>query len=139
MAKTKIGGMLNTVAVDYADGADAEVEPALITALKTCIKSDIAAGQTLTKIHVSATTNGKHAKKSLHYSGHAVDISRIDGKWMSLSYPSDAAVKAIVDAIQDAADKAPRVFENFGPSFKHRSGKKFSIGGHKDHIHLSVK
>jgi hypothetical protein len=52
--------------------------------------------------------------------------------------PGDAAIKAIVDAIQTAFDTYSKRRENFGPHFKHEHGKPFTVGGHKDHIHLSV-
>lgn len=138
MSKKKIGNKVNTVTVEYASGADKEVDESLINVLKACIKKDIAEGSTLTKFYVTATTNGTHAKNSRHYSGKAIDFSRINGKKMSVSYPSDTAVKAIVDAIQDAADDASGIRENFGPHFKHKHGKKWSVSGHKDHIHISV-
>jgi len=138
MAKKKIGNTINTVTVEYGSGADNKVNESLINVLKACIKSDIAEGATLNKIYVSATTNGKHSKTSRHYSGKAIDISRVNGKRMSVSYPDDTDVKKIVDAIQVAADGAKGIRENFGPHFKHKHGKKWSVSGHKDHIHLSV-
>lgn len=113
-------------------------EQSLINVLKACIKTDIATGKTLNKIFISATTNGTHATTSRHYSGKAIDISRVNGKHMSTSYPSDDDVKAIVDAIQDAADDATGIRENFGPHFKHKHGSNWSVSGHGDHIHLSV-
>jgi hypothetical protein len=138
MAKSKIGNTINSVVVDYASGADNEVEQSLITMLKGAIKSDIASGQTLNKIYISATTNGTHAKDSRHYSGQAVDISKINGKYLSTQYPSDSEVKAIVDAIQTEADKQSAISENFGPFFKHKHTANWSVAGHDDHIHLSV-
>jgi hypothetical protein len=137
MAKTNIGGTINTVSVEYEAGADNPVEQTLINLLRACIKSDVAAGQTLTKIYVSATTNGNH-ESPRHASGQAIDISRINAKYMSTSYPSDAETKAIVDAIQTAADVASGIRENFGPSFKHKHGANWMVSGHGDHIHLSV-
>jgi hypothetical protein len=138
MAKSKIENTINTVAVEYASGADNEVEQSLITMLKGAIKSDIASGHTLNKIYVTATTNGTHAAGSRHYSGQAVDISRINGKYLSTQYPSDSEVKAIVDAIQTEADKQSGIRENFGPFFNHKHKADWSVAGHNDHIHLSV-
>lgn len=139
MAKAKIGTTLNEVTIEYASDADNEVDQSLIDLLKGCIKKDIASGgNTLLKIYVSATTNGTHATESRHYSGKAIDISRVNGKKMSEHYPSDTTVKAIVDAIQDEADNQPKIRENFGPHFKHKNKSNWSVGGHGDHIHLSV-
>jgi hypothetical protein len=138
MAKQKIGNTLNTVTVEYGIGADNEVSTSLVTLLKAVVKSDVATGHTLSKIYVGYTTNGKHGKHSRHKSGKAVDISRINGKKMSTNYPSDADVKAITDALQTAADSSSGIRENFGPSFKHKHGKAWSVSGHKDHIHFSV-
>jgi hypothetical protein len=138
MPKAKIGSTINTVAVDYASGANNKVEQSLINLLKAVIKSDITSDHTLNKIYVTATTNGTHAKNSRHYSGKAIDISRINAKKMSVHYPSDTAVKAIVDAMQDGADKQSGIRENFGPHFKHKHKKNWSVSGHNDHIHWSV-
>jgi hypothetical protein len=138
MAKAKIGATVNTVNVEYESGADNDVEQSLINLLKACVKSDVATDKTLNKIYVKATTNGTHATGSRHYSGKAVDISRINGKKMSVHYPSDDDVKAIVDAIQVAADAATGIRENFGPHFKHKNGADWTVSGHADHIHLSV-
>lgn len=138
MSKSKIGNAINTVSVEYASGADNDVEQTLVNLLKGAIKSDIAKGYTLTKIFISATTNGTHATNSRHYSGQAVDISRLNGKHMSVHYPSDAEVKAIVDAIQKETDNQSGVRENFGPLFSHKHKKDWSVADHGDHIHLSV-
>lgn len=138
MAKAKIGSTLNDVTVEYASGADNEVEQSLIDLLTGCIKKDVAPAKTLLKIYISATTNGTHATESRHSTGKAVDISRINDKKMQDSYSSDETVKAIVDAIQDEADKQSGIRENFGPHFKHKHKSNWSVGGHDDHIHLSV-
>ena len=89
-------------------------------------------------VFVSATTNGTHGTGSRHYSGLAVDISRINGKYISSSYPSDASVKAIVDALQDEGDKQTGIRENFGPKFLHKHKKNWTVDAHDDHIHFSV-
>lgn len=138
MAKNKIGSTLNEVTVEYASGADNDVEQSLIDVLNGCIKKDVAPAETLEKVYISATTNGNHATASRHASGQAVDISRINGKKMEDDYPSDKTIKAIVDAIQVAADKQAGIRENFGPHFKHKNTSNWTVGGHADHIHLSV-
>ena len=137
MAKANIGGSINGVAVDYATGANNKVEQSLINFLKAVVKPGVASGHTLDRIFVSATTNGTHAQPR-HYSGKAIDISRINGKKMSVNYPSDTAVKAIVDALQVEADNQTGIRENFGPHFKHKFKANWSVSGHNDHIHWSI-
>ena len=138
MAKSKIGNTINTVSVEYSSGADNEVEQSLINLLKAVVKSDVVSDHTLNKVYVTATTNGTHATTSRHYSGKAIDISRINAKKMSVHYPSDEAVKAIVDALQEKADEQSGIRENFGPHFKHKHKANWSVTGHSDHIHWSV-
>ncbi len=128
MAKAKIGATINTVSVEYGKDADAEVEQSLITLLKACIKADIAAKRTLSKIYIGYTTNGTHAAHSRHKTGQAVDISRINGKYMSTSYTSDDEVKEIVNAIQDAADKAAGIRAEFRPPFQTQDRKGLQGG-----------
>ena len=138
MAEAKIGAKLNDVDVEYASGADNEVNQTLIDLLTGFVKSGVATGNVLEKIYVSATTNGTHAAGSRHYSGKAVDISRINGKYLSTTYTTDASVKAIVDALQDEADKQTGIRENFGPKFLHKHKANWTVAAHDDHIHLSV-
>jgi len=138
MADQKIGASLNDVTVEYASGADNEVKETLVDLLKAVVKKEVATGNVLEKIFVSATTNGTHGTGSRHYSGLAVDISRINGKYISSSYPSDASVKAIVDALQDEGDKQTGIRENFGPKFLHKHKKNWTVAAHDDHIHFSV-
>jgi hypothetical protein len=137
MGNAKIGSILNDVTVEYASGADNEVTQELIDLLKAVVKSDIAPGSKLEKIYISATTNGTHAAGSRHYSSKAVDISRINGKYMT-TYPSDASVKSIVDALQDEGDKQAGIRENFGPKFLHKHKSNWTVAAHDDHIHFSV-
>jgi hypothetical protein len=137
MAKSKIGNMLNSVVIEYGEGADNEVEQTLKTLLEAVIKSDVATGKTLQKVYISATTNGVH-ESPRHASGEAIDISRVNGNKMKDSYESDPDVKAIVNALQDEADKQEGIRENFGPYFKHKKKKLWTVSGHDDHIHFSV-
>ncbi len=138
MADAKIGAKINDVDVEYASGADNDVNQDLIDLLTGFVKSGVATGNSLEKIYVSATTNGTHATGSRHYSGKAIDISRINGKYISTTYSSDASVKAIVDALQDEADNQTKIRENFGPKFLHKHKSNWTVAAHDDHIHLSV-
>ncbi len=136
MAKAKIGASINSVSIEYASDADNEVEETLRKLLEGTLKADVASGQTLTKIYVSATTNGTH-ESPRHASGEAIDISRVNGKKI-VNYSSDTEVKAIVDALQDKADEQTGIRENFGPHFKHKHKANWTVSGHNDHIHFSV-
>jgi hypothetical protein len=133
-----IGSKINEVEVEYATGADNPVKQELIDILNGCIKTGVASGAQLDKIWVSATTNGTHTADSRHYSGRAIDISRINGKQIKDAYPDDGSVKSIVDAIQDEADKQTGIRENFGPKFLHKQKRNWTADAHDDHIHLSV-
>ncbi|QBG34446.1 hypothetical protein [Litorilituus sediminis] len=130
---------INGVTVRHANSANLNVEQALLTALQHCIKKDIAKGFTLSQIYISSA-NDSHKFPSRHVQGKgkAVDISRINGKKMSVSYGTDKEVTAIVDAMQQKFESAPGRRENFGPSTKKKLGSAHSVSGHKDHIHFSV-
>lgn len=70
--------------------------------------------------------------------GKAVDISRINGNKLSLSYSSNATVKAIVKAMQMEYENYSHCRENFGPYLKKKLGNDHVIAGHGDHIYFSV-
>ena len=94
----------------------------------------------ITSIYIAATTNGTHSSTSNHPRGTAVDISRINGTKM-INLGGNAQVKAL----QEAFDDYPKIRENFGPSFKHKTlpngsvNLNWLIAGHQDHIHVSVQ
>jgi hypothetical protein len=135
-----IPNKINDVDVEFASTVVNSVEQTMLDGVISCIKSDIASGFTLSKVYISSVKDGSHASNSRHFqgSGKAVDVSRINGKKMSVDYPSDAEVKAIVEAIQTAFESYSQRRENFGPFFKKKLGVAHVVGGHKDHIHLSV-
>lgn len=132
-----IPSSFNGVDVDFAATVNKEVDQALIDALELAIKPDIASGHILQTIYISSASDS-HSMPSRHAQSKAVDISRINGKKMSIYYQTDAEVHQITNAIQDALESAPSRRENFGPYFKHKSGNPYSVGGHGDHIHFSV-
>lgn len=70
--------------------------------------------------------------------GKAVDISRINGNKMSIFYPGNATVKAVVDAMQTEFENYTHRRENFGPFMKKKLDNNHQVSGHGDHIHLSV-
>lgn len=130
---------INGVIVEFSPAANKSVDQRIIDALRMVARPDIAQGHVLTKIYISSA-NDQHKLPSRHVqgAGKAVDISRINGMKMALSYPSNPAVKAIVDAMQMEFEKYPHKRENFGPSFKKKLGNNALISGHGDHIHFSV-
>ncbi len=124
--------------------ANQHVSPVLIDALKFALENannNLSSSNKITSIYVSATTNGKHSATSNHPSGLAIDISRINGKKMALT-----GVTNQIKELQKAFDSFQYIRENFGPFFKHKydlnTGRwnlNHSVGGHKDHIHISVR
>lgn len=132
-----IPSKINEVTVEFASTVNKDVHQRMIDGLKACIKKGIADGETLTKIYISSA-NDSHESPSRHTQRKAVDISRINGKKMITSYSSGSTTQKIVDAIQDAFEDYEHRRENFGPHFKKKLGKAHTVGGHKDHIHLSV-
>ena len=134
-----IGNVINGVSVRYGPGVNQNVDPRVIEGLRRVIKPNIADGHVLSEIYISSA-NDQHELPSRHVlgGGKAVDISRIYGMRMAVFYTMNASVKAIVDAIQTAFETYTYRRESFGPFFKKKLGAPMSIGGHLDHIHLSV-
>jgi len=132
-----IPNTINGVTVEFSSAVNKNVNQRMIDGLKHVIKPAIATGYTLNKIYISSA-NDQHTLPSRHAQGKGVDISRINGKKMSTSYPGDATVKAVVDALQDTFETFTHRRENFGPHFKKKLGANHSVSGHSDHIHFSV-
>ena len=134
-----IGNTINGVSVKFAPAVNRDVDSRMIEGLRRVIQTDIADQHELREIYISSA-NDQHELPSRHVQGggKAVDISRINGMRMSVSYMSDKSVKAIVDAIQTAFETYPYRRENFGPLFKKKLGMPMQVNGHRDHIHLSV-
>ena len=128
---------INGVAIELKSTVNRDVHQSVIDALAHCIKPQIAAGHLLTKIYISSASDS-HSLPSRHAQNKAVDISRINGTYIIRGYRRGGATKAIVDAIQDTFERYGNRRENFGPHLKKKSGQPWSIGGHADHIHLSV-
>ncbi len=132
-----IPATINSVTVEFASTVNKDVTQTMINGLKHCIKTGVASGHTLNKIYISSAKDS-HTAPSRHVTGKAVDISRINGLKMSTNYSSNNTVKAIVDAIQVTFETFSSRRENFGPHFKKKLGNPWTVGGHSDHIHLSV-
>ncbi|WP_299673059.1 hypothetical protein [uncultured Tenacibaculum sp.] len=124
--------------------ADQEVSPVLVEGMKFALEkanNNLSSSEKITSIYISATTNGEHSATSNHPLGLAIDISRINGKRMAVT-----GVTNQIKELQKAFDSFQYIRENFGPHFKHkydlntnRWNFNYPVGGHKDHIHISVR
>lgn len=133
-----IPGSINGVNVDFAPSAVAiGVDQRLVDGLSHCIRSNVDVGYPLQTIYISSAMDS-HQSPSRHVPGKAIDISRINGKYIGDSWNNNAEVTAIIKAIQDTFESFQYRRENFGPHLKNKSGQPYSVGGHSDHIHLSV-
>ena len=133
-----ISGSINGVTIDLAPSAiGIGVDQRLVDGLSHCICTNVDMGYPLQTIYISSAMDS-HQNPSRHVSGKAVDISRINGKFIADGWNANAEVTALVKAIQDAFESFPGRRENFGPHLKNKSGQPFSVGGHHDHIHISV-
>lgn len=133
----RIPPTINGVVIDFNSSVNPEVDQGVINGLKHCIKREIAPGYWLQTIYISSASDS-HSMPSRHAQGKAVDISRINGSKMILAYPQDPAIRAMVDAIQERFETFTHRRENFGPYLKKKLGQDWPVGGHDDHIHLSV-
>jgi hypothetical protein len=129
--------------------SDQPVNPLLIEAIQFAIGEantvleELEFPERIHTVHISSTTNGLHGPNSNHYSGMAVDISRINGTRM---YFTRGANRRLIFELQQAFNKFPYIRENFGPFLKYKytlEDQKWSyyheVGGHKGHIHISVR
>ncbi|QQL50795.1 hypothetical protein [Mucilaginibacter ginkgonis] len=114
--------------------ADRLVDSRLVTAITNALNIAESNGAYIVSIYIEATTNGTHTNaNSNHYRGTAVDISRINGIPLIVQHASKA-----VKTLQTAFDQLPNIRENFGPYFKHKQTLPWTIGGHENHIHISI-
>ena len=128
---------INGVMVEFDPSVIRDVDQSMVEGLKYCIKPQVASGYSLSKIYISSA-NDKHILPSRHMQREAVDISRINGIKIVIGYPQGGAVRAIVNAIQDAFDQYQARRENYGPHLKKKLGAVWQVSGHDDHVHLSV-
>lgn len=114
--------------------ADQEVAICLIDALISALTCTIDSFE-ITKIYISATTNGKHSATSNHSRALAIDLSRINDVKMSLMTEEELkSVKKLQECLEDYTE----IRENFGPSLKKKLGQDYDVSGHSDHMHFSV-
>ena len=128
---------INGVSVEFHPNVVNSVDQCLIDALHHVIRHDIAPGHTLHHIYIRSASDS-HAMPSRHAQRKAVDISRFNGVHVQGGYNSNPSVRAFVDSIQEAFEEYDHRRENFGPLFNRKHGQQWSVGGHNDHIHLSV-
>lgn len=134
-----IASNINGVSVEFSPNVNKSVSQRVIDALRAVVKPNIAPGHVLNKIYISSA-NDQHQLPSRHVQGggNAVDISRINGMKIAVSYRSNPSVKAIVDAMQTQFENYSHRRENFGPLLKKKLGKNHPVAGHADHMHFSV-
>lgn len=122
---------------------DRRLIPTLVQVLNTANKT-----VHFKSIHISATTNGHDASQVSNHrvenGARAIDISRIDGKYME----SLGTHHPLVKVFQTALDEVPNIRENFGPYWLHKEKQIFSpkpirkkqelIDMHRNHIHFSI-
>src|SRR5687768_11574194 len=133
-----ISTTVNTVSITFNDAVKNEVSEKMTKGLEACIKKDISDKHTLISINISSAKDSHDGKVSNHNDGRAVDINQINGTRIAVGYPLNGDVTEIVKAIQDAFELYADKRENFGPYLKKKEGKNWTVGGHDDHIHLSV-
>ena len=133
----KIPDKINEVKVEFKATVGKDVTDDMLDGLKHVVKKDVAKKHELKKVWISSAKDS-HKPPSRHVTGQAVDISRINGKKIGVYYPKDAAVKAIVQAMQDEFETFAQRRENFGPHLKKKNGKPYNVSGHDDHMHFSV-
>jgi hypothetical protein len=132
-----IPASINGVHVEFAPNAVNNVHQNVIDALHQIIRPNIAEGHMLQRIYISSAYDS-HTMPSRHMQQRAVDISRFNGTHVQGGYDTSPSVRAFVDTIQERFEEYQSRRENFGPSFTRKHGQPWSVGGHHDHIHLSV-
>ena len=122
--------------------ANQQVAVDLVNAIQSALNdanNNLPNGEKITSIAIKATTNGTHHPDSNHYRGTAIDINKINGNKILTLGPNNQ-----VSALQNGFESYDNIRENFGPVIKHKTlpdGTVLNsqIGGHRDHIHISVQ
>jgi hypothetical protein len=131
--------VLTTFGVTRSDGLNAynPISIRLIVAVQGAIELALKNGATIKYLHISATTNGLHARNSNHYKGLALDISEINHEKIVMMSRTGENYKNVI-LLQEAFETMANRRENFGPHLKLKSGQQAFVGGHEDHIHFSI-
>ena len=128
-----IGG----VQILFKDGVNADVDPRLIEALHRVVRAGVPFLHLVRSLVISSA-NDSHKWPSRHVQQKAVDISRINGRFILEGYGSDPAITAIVQRMQEEFERVPGRRENFGPYLKLKHGRPHAVSGHADHMHFSI-
>ena len=145
------GDIVNVTFVTYTSdnkSSNQKVAVELVNSMKFTLEqanSNLSSSDKITSINVYATTNGHGTQgSSNHLKASAVDINSINGKRMALTGLTNQ-----ISELQKGFDNFQYIRENFGPYFKHKFSKEkpvgsqwnynYPIGGHKDHIHISIR
>lgn len=132
-----IASVVNGVHFEFKGGVNNDVDPKLIGALARIVRPGVPSIHLVSTLFVSSA-NDSHSWPSRHVQQKAVDISRINGRPIKGNYGVDPAITDIVQRIQREFESVPGRRENFGPYIKRKSGQPYTVGGHDDHIHLSI-
>jgi len=131
--------VLGLVSIQFKDCVGNDIDDNLLNALRKIIRQGIPGTHLLNSILVSSAFDSHENKpNSNHNKKAAVDISKINGKSILTHYGNDPEITHIVQRLQDEFEKIEGRRENFGPYIKKKCGKPYTVGGHLDHIHLSV-
>ena len=90
----------------------------------------------IVSIGISATTNGEHSTSSNHYKhngARAFDISTINKMPVGHSINKNAVLQ-----IQKSMNQYSMIRENYGPGLKTKNNNPINVGGHTNHIHISI-
>ncbi len=128
----------NLVTIHFKDGVNNDIDQRLVDALNRVIRNNFPWKYIIKSITVSSLFDShKGSPNSRHNQKKAIDISKINGKSI-IDYNTDPEVQNLVMYIQTEFETVPGRRENFGPYKKLKKGLPYIVGGHKDHIHLSV-
>ena len=133
----KLSSSIGGVQLLFKEGVNTEVDPRLIRALEQVIRPGVPSVHIVQSLVISSA-NDSHAWPSRHVQQKAVDISRINGRFIAGSYGKDPAITAIVQRMQQEFERVAGRRENFGPYLKLKHGKPYRVGGHGDHMHFSI-
>lgn len=133
----RIPDTINGVVIECAPTVNRDITSEMLAAMNAAIGKEAVQGHAIERLWISSARDS-HSCPSRHVTGNGVDISRINGKHISVHYDSDRAVKAIVDGLQMRFEDAPARRENFGPTIQKKLGQDHPVPGHKDHFHWSV-
>jgi RHS repeat-associated protein len=122
---------------DDPNGASPNQPIATETAIMT--ESALANSDGVSSVNINSTTGGQHSQTSLHYTGNAVDINRVNDKRVD-----DPSNSTAVGNLQDSVAKRTGVRENFGPTRNEKTNRQGQsrapssavVKQHQNHLHI---